>query len=82
VTVLLCVFWNGMAMEMTQWKSHGNGNKTQTWEWELSIGNDSVPKIIKNDTISLLFKTAISVLVSNHNSFLAQFDKIASIYFV
>jgi len=40
------------------------------------IGNDSVPKIIINNTISLFFKTAISILViSNHNSFRVLFDK-------
>jgi len=35
-----------------------------------AIGNESVPKIIINDTIRLFFKTAISILViSNHNGF-------------
>ena len=46
------------------------------------IGNESVPKIIINDT-NLYFKTAISMLViSNHNSFRVLFDKIAFIHFV
>ena len=40
-------------------------------------------EIITNDTISLLFKSAISILViSNHNSFRVLFDKIASVYFI
>jgi len=42
----------------------------------LKIGNESVPKIILNDTI-------ISILViSNHNSFRLTFDKIAPVYFI
>ena len=40
-------------------------------------------EIITNDAISLLFKSAISILViSNHNSFRVLFDKIASVYFI
>ena len=36
-----------------------------------------------NNTITLFFKTAISILViSNHNSFRVLFDKIASVYFI
>ena len=36
----------------------------------LAVGNESVPKIIVNDTPNLFFKTAISILViSNHTSF-------------
>jgi len=43
-----------------------------------SLANESVPKIILNKTMDLLFSTAISILViSNHNSFLVLFDKIA-----
>jgi len=46
------------------------------------IENESVPKIIINDT-NLYFKTAISMLViSNHNSFRVLFDKIAFVHFV
>ena len=45
------------------------------------IGNESVPNIIINATISLLFKAAVSILViSHHKSFPVLFDKIASIY--
>jgi len=45
------------------------------------IGNESVPNIIINATISLLFKAAVSILViSKHKSFSVLFDKIASIY--
>ena len=48
----------------------------------LRIGNESVLKIIVNNTINLFFKTAIGILViSNHNSFRVLFDKIASMYF-
>jgi len=48
----------------------------------LVAGNESVPKIILNSTINLLFKTAISILaISNRNSFRVLFDKIASVYF-
>jgi len=47
------------------------------------IGNESVPKIIINDTINLFFTSAISILViSNHNSFRVLFDKIVSLYFI
>ena len=45
------------------------------------IGNESVSKIIINDTT--IFLTSVSILViSNHNSFRVLFDKIASVYFV
>jgi len=41
------------------------------------IGNESVPKIIVNDTIKFFSQTAISTLVgSNHNSFRVLFDKL------
>ena len=44
------------------------------------IGNESVPKIIINDTINLLFKAAINILaISNHSSSRALFDKIVSV---
>ena len=47
------------------------------------IGNESVPKIVINNTIYLRFKTAVSILlISNRNSFRVLFDKIASIYFI
>jgi len=43
----------------------------------------SVPKIIINDTDTVLFKTTIRILIiSNHNSFQVLFDKIASVYFI
>jgi len=42
------------------------------------IGNESVPKIIINDTKSYFFKTVISIFVIlNHNSFGVLFAKIA-----
>jgi len=45
----------------------------------LYMGNESVLKIIINNTINLLFQTAISILLPpNHNSFRVLFDKIAS----
>ena len=45
------------------------------------IGNESVPKIIADNTIYLCFKTAVSILlISNRNSFRVLFDKIASVY--
>ena len=41
---------------------------------------ESVPKIIINDTINLVFKTASSILViSNDNIFQVLFDKIANV---
>jgi len=47
------------------------------------LGNDTVPKIILNDTVSLFLKTAISIsVISNHNSFRVLFDKIDSVYFI
>ena len=46
-------------------------------------GNETVPKIIINNTVNLLFKTAVSIfLISNHNSLRVLFDKIASVYFI
>ena len=51
--------------------------------FHVSLGNESVPKIIINNTMNLFFKSAINILVvSNHNSFRALFDKIASVYFI
>jgi len=47
--------------------------------------NQNVPKIIRDDTINLFLKTAISILVmskSNHNSFRVLLYKIASVYFI
>ena len=45
--------------------------------------NESVPKIIINDTRSLFFITAISILViSNRSSFRVLFAKIAFVYFI
>jgi len=42
-----------------------------------SVANASVPKVIVNNTINLLFQTAISVLViSNHNSFRVLLTKL------
>jgi len=41
---------------------------------------ESVPKIIINDTINLVFKTASSILeISNDNIFQVLFDKIANV---
>jgi len=49
---------------------------------DLTVWDESVPKIIiNNNTINFLY-TAFSILViSNHNSFRVLFDKIASVYF-
>ena len=47
------------------------------------IGNERVPEIIINDTINLIFKSAVNILVmSNHNSFRVLFDNFASVYFI
>ena len=47
------------------------------------VENESMTKIIINDTIYLFLKTAISIsLISNHNSFRVLFEKIASVYFI
>jgi len=49
----------------------------------MAIGNESVPKMITNNTISLFSKTAVSSLViSNRNSFRVLFDKVDSIYLI
>jgi len=48
-----------------------------------AVGNESVPKIIINNTMKLFFITAIRILViSNHNSFRVLSDEIASVYFI
>ena len=45
-----------------------------------SIGNESVPKSMINNTINLFFKPAIGILIiSNDNSFRVLFDEIASV---
>jgi len=52
---------------------------------QLARGNDSVPKIITNDTINLFSKTAIGILVTSNNrpnSFRVLFDEITSVYFI
>jgi len=47
----------------------------------IGIGNESVPKIVINDSKFIL--TAISILViSNRNSLQVLFDKIASVYYI
>jgi len=52
-------------------------------QWQLPIGNESVSKIIINDTINFFSKTAISILlISKRKSFRVLFDKIASVYFI
>jgi len=49
---------------------------------EPTTANESVPKIMPNDTINSSL-TAIGILViSNHNRFRVLFDKIASVYFI
>ena len=49
----------------------------------IRIGNESVPKVIINDTMKCFSETALSILViSNHNSFRVLFDKIAFVYFI
>ena len=49
----------------------------------LVVGNESVPKIIINNTVNLFYKTAISAfIISNHNSYRVLFYKIASVYFI
>jgi len=59
------------------------GDSTQSCVETTAIGNDSVPIVITNDTMSLFFKLHVSSLaISNrHNSFRVLFDKIASVYF-
>jgi len=42
-----------------------------------TTGNESVPKIIINDTINLFFFSILVIL--NHNSYRVLFDKIASV---
>jgi len=47
------------------------------------IGNESVPKIIINDTIKFFSLTATSIFViSNQNSFRVLFEKIPPTYFI
>ena len=44
-----------------------------------STWNESVPKIVINDTMIFFHQTAISIwVISNHNSFRVLFDKIAT----
>ena len=46
---------------------------------ESAVGDESVPKIITNNTINV-FLTAVSILlISNHNTFRVVFDKVASV---
>jgi len=51
--------------------------------YSVTIGKESVPKIIINNAINVFFKPAISILViSNRNSFRVLFDRIPSVYFI
>ena len=48
-----------------------------------AVGNESVSKIVINNTINSFVKTAISIsLISNHNSFRTLFDKIVSVCYI
>jgi len=58
-------------------------NETQRRLLPLLPGNERMPKIVINNTINLLSKTALSILViSNHNSFRELFDKTASMLYL
>ena len=49
----------------------------------VAVPNESVSRIIRNDTTTLFVRTAISILVvSNRNSFRVLFDKITSVHFI
>ena len=76
-------FWrhfNWDSYHKTALRVHMSMNFFQS-KWR--IGNESVPKIIINDTINLILKTAISIsVISAHNSFRVLFDKISSVYFI
>jgi len=53
------------------------------WPWQLGLGlgNESLPKIVVNDAISIFFNAMSILVISNHNSLRVLFDKIASVYF-
>jgi len=48
----------------------------------LATGNETVPKIIINNTISLFLAAISLLLISNHNWFRVLFDRIPSVYFI
>jgi len=48
-----------------------------------AVGNESVSKIVINNTINSFVKTAISIsLISNYDSFRTLFDKIVSVCYI
>ena len=49
--------------------------------FRVGIGNERVQNMIMNDTINLFFNVISITVISNNNSFLVKFDKIASVYF-
>jgi len=51
--------------------------QSRTWQRQQVAGNESVPKIIINNTIKLFFLN-----YNRHNSFRVLFDKIASVHFI
>ena len=44
--------------------------------------NDSVPKILTNDTMNIFLNCNQHFAISNHSSSRVLFDKIASVYFI
>jgi len=86
--VSLCSVWNivtrlNSSPELLYSRAACTATQSNFTPPQRSTGNESVPKIIINNIISLCFKTTINIsLISNHNSFRALLDKIASVYFV
>jgi len=49
---------------------------------DVSIGNESAPKIITNNTTNLFFNCNQHFGNFKHNSFRVLFDQLASVYFI
>ena len=84
VTNIFLVFTYKMAANIYTGKDREQNDVTVTlYTHRVTIWIESVPKIIINNAINIFLKTAINILaISNHNSFWALFDKIASVYFI
>ena len=92
VVVCYCICWQRRSLSVPDdyTTRRRRGSRSRRWEStgcyktrSSAIRNSSVPKITINDTMNLLFKTAVSILlIPNHNSFRVLFDKIASADFI
>ena len=56
-----------------------NGNSQNVYD---HMENESMPKILTNDTMNIFLNCNQRFAISNHSSSRVLFDKIASVYFI